>query len=226
MKWLRFANMGLVRFNQPTDPAAGGGAPAPIPTPTPYQPPAPTGTVFTQEDVTRVATTEHDKGERKARQAAQEEIAAKLGMTLDEAAAIVQAQRDADEKSKSEAQRAAEAAAKAKADAEADRLAAKNELHAARVTRALTEAGVPDTALAAITLPGVTADSTPEEIAAAVVKLKTDVPSLFTGQSQATPIADPLRPGQQPGLGVPASATLGAEGLKRFEARYPDKSKS
>lgn len=215
---------GMIQLEDPPGPS-GGGAPTPSPTifvqnPGGVQTPAGT---FSQDDLNRIAATEHDKGERRGKQAAMEEAAKTLGVSIEEAAAIIKAHNDAEDKAKTEAQRAAEAAVKTKADADADRLAAKAELHAARVERALTAAGVDEKAMSAVNVPGITVESTVEEIKAAVEKFKTDVPSLFTG-TVIVPKADPARPGQL--LGTPPTGTLGAEGIKRFEQRYGEKAKA
>jgi len=215
-RWMMFADRGLIRLDQPT------GTPTPTPTPIPT-PPAPTGGTFTQEDLNRIAAAEADKGERRGKQAAAEEAAKTLGVSVEEAARIIKAHQEAEAAAMSEAQRLEAAAKATQAAAEADRAAAKLELHAARVERALTTAGVDEKAIAAVNVPGITVDSTPEEIKAAVDKLKVDVPSLFTGVV-VPPNADPQRPGQP--LGAPATGTLGGEGIKRFEQRFPDKPKA
>src|SRR5690606_2004609 len=164
-RWMMFADRGLIRLDQPT------GTPTPTPTPIPT-PPAPTGGTFTQEDLNRIAAAEADKGERRGKQAAAEEAAKTLGVSVEEAARIIKAHQEAEAAAMSEAQRLEAAAKATQAAAEADRAAAKLELHAARVERALTTAGVDEKAIAAVNVPGITVDSTPEEIKAAVDKLK------------------------------------------------------
>lgn len=208
-RWMLFAERGLIRLNQP--PVDGGDSATP----------PPSGATFTQEDLTRIAAAESDKGERRGKQKALEEVTQALGgLTLEEAAQIIKDQKTAEDAAKTQVQRDLEAAAQAKAEAAAEREAAQVERHEARVFRALTLAGVDEKALAAITVPGITIGSTPEEIQTAVDKLKTDIPSLFGKATPQTPTADPARPGATGGLQNPAAGSLGEDGKKRFEARF------
>lgn len=223
--WMRLAETGHISLSEP--PAAGGGTPTPTPAPpATYVPPTGGGAapaVFTQDDLNRVGAAEAAKAERRAKAEAAEEAARTLGVPVDEAARIIKAHQDAETAAKSEADRALAAANTEKAAAAADRAAAKAELHAARLERALTSLGVDPKALAAINVPGLTVDSTPEEIQVAVEKLKADVPSLFSVQAPVIPSADPQRPGQP--LGQPPTGTLGGDGTKRFEQRFGEKAK-
>lgn len=214
----RLAAAGMIRFAEP--PAPGGGTP-PAPAPSPLAvPPAPAAT-FSQEDLSRIATAEHEKGERKGKQAALEEAAQTLGVSLEEAARIVKAAKDADDALKTQAERDAAQAAADRAEAAAALAAARAERHASAVERALTAAGVDEAALGAITVPGITLESTPEQITAAVADLKTKVPSLFGTARPPVPKADP-RPGGG-GIPKPAGGVLGQGGLAEFEQRFGQK---
>lgn len=209
----RLAAAGMIRFAEP--PAPGGGAPAPTPL---AVPPAPTPG-FTQEDLSRIATAEHEKGERKGKQAAIEEVQQTLGVSLEEATRLITAARSAEDAAKTQAQRDAEAAAADRAEAAAALAAAKADRHAAIVERALTSAGVDEAALAAISVPGITIDSTPDQITAAVTALKEKVPSLFGVARPPVPKADP-RPGAGGGIPKPAGGVIGQGGLAEFEKRF------
>ena len=83
---------------------------------------------------------------------------------------------------------------------------------------ALIAAGVPEAGVTAVSVPGLTVDSTKEEITAAVTALKTALPGLFTATAAVT--ADP---GKGPKPQAPAG-TFGAGGQSEFERRYPAKS--
>lgn len=209
---------GMLRFSQPPEPA--GGTPTP-PAPAPLAPlvtDPPPGSAFSQQDVSRIATAEHEKGERKGKQAAIDEVQQTLGVSLEEAARLVAAARSAEDAAKTQAQRDAEAAAADRAAAAEALAAARADRHSALVERALTAAGLDEKALGAVTVPGITVESTAEQIAAAVTKLKTDVPSLF-GPAAPIPPADP-RPGAGGGIPRPAGGTLGQGGTAEFERRY------
>lgn len=173
---------------------------------------------FTQEQVTAFLTREKDQGERAGKAAVAAALNEKLvaaGLTdvdLDTAIALAASARAAEDAQKSEAQRALEAANTAKADAERIRAEATAELHAAKVTSALTSAGAANVAIAARAI-DVTPGATPEEIKAAVDKLKTDAPGLF-----ATTAAPGSDPGTPPG-GKPAGQTAKERAAALAEAR-------
>lgn len=98
----------------------------------------PTEKLIPQSEVTAIATREKEQGRR----AAEEALAQKLGVPLEEAEQILKAHREKREAEKSEAQREKDAAAREKAAAEQEKLAAKKEAHDARVDRALVAAGL------------------------------------------------------------------------------------
>lgn len=168
-----------------------------------------------QAKIAAIAAENKARGERAAKAAAEQALADKLGgRTLDDLLAAADAVQAAEDAKKSEAEKALEAALAAKAEAETIRSQAARELHDARVRSALLGAGVTEAGLSAVTVPGVTVESTPEEITAAVTALKTALPGLFT--AKVAPGADPGKPGNQaPGEPV------GAGGLAEFERRYP-----
>lgn len=192
-----------LRFNQPPvnpDPnsptTAGGG--------------------LTQEQVDQIVQGRVAAAERKAREDAQAEIAAKLdGQSLDDILAAAKAARDAEDAQKTEAQKALDAANAAKAEADKTRADAKRELFDARLTGALQRAGAPADSLDVITVPGLTVDSTPDEIKTAVDAVKTRLPALFTVTPGQT--ADPGTPPPTPRPVVGA----GSGGKAEFERRFP-----
>lgn len=170
---------------------------------------------LTQEQVDAIVQARVAAAQRKAKEDAEAALKAKLGdQSLDAVLAAAKAAKDAEDAKKSEADRALEAANVAKAEAERIQAEAKTELHRSRVTAALVAAGVPEAGLAAITVPGVTVESTPEEIKAAVDGLKKTLPGLF-GTAGGTS-ADPGTPG-----GAPRPvAGAGAAGAAEFERRF------
>lgn len=173
---------------------------------------------ITQEQLNEIVQGRVAAAERAAKEAAEKALADKLGgASLDDVIAAAKAAKDAEDAAKSEAQRDREAAAAEKAEAEKIKAAAKAELHTTRITAALTAAGAPEKAVAAITVPGITVDSTADEIKAAVAKLKADVPGLFTAKPE---------PKGDPGKGPDRQSTstdFGADGKAEFERRYPKK---
>lgn len=100
-------------------------------------PPAPT-TAFTQDDVSRVASTEHAKGSREGRKALMDELGVP---SVDALKALLKAQKDAELAAMSEAERLKAEAAEAKQAANAERAALVNERHSLNVERALQAAG-------------------------------------------------------------------------------------
>lgn len=167
----------------------------PSPTGAPSAPPAPAApavpATFTQEQLTAVAAREKSEG----RTAALREVSDKLGgLSLDDAAALIEAARKADEANQTQAQRDAAAAATAKAEADKDRAAAAADRHAARVERLLAGAVDVEVAARALTVEVGADDAT---IKAAIDALKAKVPGLF-GAATAAPHTDPTRPPATP----------------------------
>lgn len=214
-RWMIFAEHGLINLSEP--PADPGGDPTPKPTP-PANPPADPGPprTFVQEEVNAIATREHERGAREAKKQAEEALLKTLGVeSMDQVAdlaALAAAAKAADDANKTQAQKDAEAAAKARAEAEADRATAAAERQATRLERTLSAAGMDEATQEFITVPGLTVDSTPEDIKAAVDKMKADQPNLFTGKV-SVPDGDPNPPGRR----RPATGQFGGEGAKRFE---------
>lgn len=176
--------------------------------------PTDTPKTFTQEDLDRILGERLAVAQRKAKQEADAELAAKLnGASLDELLEARQKVTEAENAAKTEAQRLRDEAAAEKAAAEAERQAAKLELHTARLHKALTAAGVPEDAIDTIRV-DVEVGATPEDIKAAVDALKVKVPALF-GAKPAPKVdpGDPTPPRQD--------TEFGAEGAAEFEARYP-----
>jgi len=199
------------------DPSGGGEGKPPVPTPLAALPVhVPEGKTFDQVEVSAIATREHDRGNREGTRKVLEEFERKLdGATLDQVMAAYTSQKSAQDALKTEAQKALEEAQRIRGEAEADRATAKSEMFAARRTLTLTTAGVPTEAQDAITLPGITSDSTDDDIKVAVEALKVKIPALFS--KTPIPKADPKKPaGSQP-----PSADFGSTGKLEFERRFP-----
>lgn len=163
---------------------------------------------FTQADLNRIAAKE--KAEGKA--AAERAFAEQLGMSLDDAKAVLKARADAEEKTKSEAQKDREAAQKEKDAAAADRLSAKQEVHDARIERALAKAGAPDEDAKMARLKRLVAaevGSSYEDILADVEAVKGDFPGLFGEKQDSKP---PKAPSGDP-PGTPPRPTGGTNKL-------------
>jgi hypothetical protein len=177
------------------------------------------GGTFTQKQVDEVAARTRAEAAKQAKKAEQEALTAKLGgRTIEELLALAESAKAAEDAAKTEAQKALDAAQADKAEAAKDRLAAKVELHSTRVRAALLAAGVPEAGVAAVAVPGVTVDSTPEEITAAVETLKTALPGLFA-TAAATAGGDPGKgPAPKPPVG-----SFGEGGAKEFERRFGGK---
>lgn len=173
------------RLRYMTDPNPDG-------TPGTATPPAPAvPATFTQDHVTAIATQNKDEGRRSALR----EVSDKLGgLSLDDAAALIAAAREADEKNQTQAQRDAAAAATAKADADRLKAEAAADRHAARVERLLV--GAVDVEVAARAL-NVAVGADDATITAAIDALKAKVPGLF-GAAPAAPHTAPGAPPQQP----------------------------
>ncbi|QZN86895.1 hypothetical protein [Cellulomonas sp. C5510] len=155
------------------------------------QPPAPR--TFTQDEVTAMMTREKADG----RTAATREITEKLGgISIEDAAALIEAARKADEANQTQAQRDAAAAATAKAEAEQIKAEAAADRHAARVERLLGSAGATNVAIAARAL-DVAVGADEATVTAAITQLKTDAPGLF-GTGTPAPHTAPGAPPAQP----------------------------
>ena len=139
---------------------------------------------FTQEDVNRIATREKNQG----RQAATQELAEELGVSLDEAKSIIQEARKKEESEKSEAQKAKDAADREKQEAETAKAEAARERYEARVERALLRAGIDgddESKLSRLSrMITVEVDASQEDINADVDQIKTDFPELFGAKEE------------------------------------------
>lgn len=153
-------------------------------------PPAPR--TFTQDEVTAMMTREKADG----RSAATREIADKLGMSIDDATSLLAAAKAADDANKTQAQRDAAAAADAKAEAEKAKADALADRHAARVERLLGSAGAANVTVAARAI-DVAVGADDATVTAAIDKLKTDAPGLFSAAPTA-PHTDPSKPPATP----------------------------
>jgi hypothetical protein len=175
---------------------------------------------FTQADLNRIATRE--KAEGKA--AAEKAIAESLGVSIEDAKAIIAASKEAEDKKKSEADKDREAAAKERTEAEKVRKDAAKELHEARVRTAFAAAGFTgdDDALKRV-LPMVTVaeGASSEDIAADVKELKKTLnPDLFGAKKGGA--GGGRLPGGDPKGGTPPPAG-GEDAMTRGAQRFKDK---
>jgi DNA-binding transcriptional MerR regulator len=122
----------------PNGAPAGDAGTTPPPPPAPPTPPVGDDKQFSQADLDRFA----GRRAAEAKKAAAKELADQLGMTLDEAKALIENHRQAEEAKKDELTRAQEAAAQAKADADAARAEAARLAREQMIDRKLVAAGV------------------------------------------------------------------------------------
>ena len=143
---------------------------------------------FTQEDVQAIASREKDQGKR----AALDEMQRVLGVTVEEAKAIIDEAGKRTDADKTEAQRARDAADKERGEAESAKAEAVRERHEAQIERALVKAGVTDEAkisrMARLVEVDTGADA--ETVKAAVADLRRERPELFT-TTAPVPNSDP-----------------------------------
>lgn len=173
-----------------------------------------TATTFTQEQVTAAATKAAKEAERKARQASHTEIAASLGVTVDEAKAIIAKAKADEEANATELDRAR------KAQAEAEAKAAQAEAQVAAVTARATattalvaagvQAAVIDDALRLI-------DTGADDLTTEIDGLKTRLPALFTPADNGAP--PPPAPHLRPAT-PPTGTGGGASPQERAKAAY------
>lgn len=213
-------------MSQPSPEQQSSAPPVNQPTATPpSQMPQPGEKLLSQTEVNAIATREKEEGRRAAAAA----IAQELGCTVDEAKAIITAQRERDDAAKTDAERAKEAAeAEKTAAAEAKAMAAA-EVHETRVERALLTAGFvpgdkPEDVEAAKRLRRMVAvpvGASYEEVLADVTTLKTQFPALFGAKAPVT--AKGKAPNSDPG-GKPPTPTGGedrfAAGAERARKQY------
>lgn len=94
------------------------------------------GKFLSQAEVDRIVQERVGQTKRQT----EDSVAKQLGVTVDEAKAIIKAQRDAQDKEKSEAQLAREQADRERQEADSEKSEAKRETHDAKVERALIRA--------------------------------------------------------------------------------------
>lgn len=163
-------------------------------------------TTFTQEQVTAFMSREKDQGKRAGVREYAEKFATSLkDAGFDEATPLAdilelaKSKREADDALKSEAEKARDAAEASKVEAEGLLAKAKRDRHDAKVERLLADASNTAVAAASLTAYGVNVDSTDEELAAAITKLKAEAPGLFGTVKRQNTDTGASR-GNQPGV--------------------------
>lgn len=206
------------------DGAGGGGGgtgdppkPETKPDPKPPAPPAPK--MLTQEEVNAIAAREKDQGAR----AAEQRISEELGVPLDEAKSILAAHRQAEQEKKSQEERLAER--QAELDKRDEDLKAQS--HKLSVAQHLILAGVTDTTkqnriVAILEAEGkIPQGVKPDDISAAVTKLKEEEPHLFgPGSTPSPPSGGPRGNPPKPNLKDDAMSR-GAERARQSGAARP-----
>lgn len=174
--------------------SVAGGDPDPDPSGEPKGEPPPkddSPKTFTQDEVNRFLKGEKDQWKRST----ENEIADKLGMSPEDAAALIAKHKAEQEKEKSEAERAREAAEKEKAEAEVAKRAALADRASMRRQKFLVKAGVdPEKAERYAVLVDADLDADDDAVSVAVDALKKDSPELF---------GKPVEPGKKPPDGDP-----------------------
>jgi hypothetical protein len=190
------------------DPAAAPAAPPAPPAP----PPASAGAMFTQDQMTAVATREAEKAARAAHKALLDE----LGLAnKDELKAAVKGHRDQQAANQTAAEKAAEAETRAAQAAQQATAAA----HGRVVDRALIAAGAPVASLDRVArLVDSEPGADPETVLAAVAALKTEFPALFSATSTPPPPSSEPAAGGPPPAPSPTTGLLAA-GAARAQAR-------
>ncbi len=198
--------------------------PAPPPPPPPT-PPADPPKTFSQEELNRIAAEE----KRQGKAAAERDIAAALGCTIEEAKVII-AERNAQlDATKTQEKKDLDAALKVSREATEKLAAAELRAHTAEVRSQLVAEGVSKEKLdRVVRLVDVAVDADQAAIIAAIEALKTDMPELFSATPPGTPPGSPPRPphsdpGKPPPTGPPAATD--ARVKARLEARHPARTK-
>jgi hypothetical protein len=99
------------------------------------------GKTFTQEQLNKFLAKEKQQGKAAGKAEAEQALADTLGVSIEEAKAIIAKNKEAEDSKKSEADKDREKAAKVLADAEKAKADAQVETHAARIERALAASG-------------------------------------------------------------------------------------
>lgn len=161
----------------------GGGSGSGSTPPTPPSPAEAKSTdtppkTFSQEDVQAIASREKDQGKR----AAQDEMQRALGVSVEEAKAIIDEANKRTDADKTDAQRARDAADKERTDSETAKAEAVRERHETQIERALVRAGITDDTKLSRMARLVEAEpgADVEAIKVAVADLRRDMPELFT----------------------------------------------
>lgn len=211
------------RFSQP--------APEVPAVPAGDSPAVPEGKTFTQEQLNEYLAKEKRQGKAAGKAEAEQALAATLGVSIEDAKAIIAKNKEAEDSKKSEADKDREAAAKQRTEAERAVAEANTEKHAARIERALAASGF----VADETDEGrkkssrvqrlVTAEvgASYEDVLGDVQSVKSDFPELFStkaeGDGKEKPKGGKL-PNSDP-AGKPGKPNGGedkfAAGQKRFE---------
>lgn len=195
---------------------SSGGPPPPASPPPATPPPADPPKTFSQDDVNRLM------GERaaQAKTAAVKEIAEKLGVPVDDAKSIIEKHIKAEKDAMSEAEKAAAAAKTDREAAAMELTAARHERTSARVTNALSTAGILDekTRIEIAVLVAAKLDpsqeATQEQVTAAVDAVKEAVPVLF-GKATLPPSGEPGKTATPPPPGGAAQQTAAERGRER-----------
>jgi hypothetical protein len=175
-------------------------------------PPATVTTTFSQDDVSRVASTEHAKGSREGRKALLEE----LGFDkFDDLKTLVSTHKEAQRAAMTEAERLKAEAADAKAAADAERTALASERHTLNVERALQAAGAQGDISRLVRLVDVEVGSDAAAVQAAVESIKADA----TFAALFRPATAPLASSEPTGGGAPSRPTHSPDALTRGEER-------
>jgi hypothetical protein len=213
----------------PVAPAPGTTPPAP---PAPAPAAAPPEKTLTQTEVNAIVARETGA----AREKAAKDLATQLGVTTEEAVAIIKAHTDKTNADKSDAQKAREAADAEKAKAVQEQEAARLEIHHTRADRELVKAGITfpeksteeqqDQILGRIRgLLTVQVGATAAEIAADVKAVKELYPALFTGTAGGAPPPPGSDPSTSGGGGPGTGGKTGiAAGMERARLQYERKS--
>ena len=190
--------------------------------PVPPAPAPPTDRTFTQAELTAIATREKAEGEK----AAIAKVAETLGMSVEDAAKAIKAQRDRDTAAMTEVERREAAATEREQAAVAREQAATAREHQASVRLALREAGIAlptdkaDEAMArAVGMVTAQPGADDAAIRAEVEQLKTTWPGMF-GATTTTGRPPSTDPGRGPAGQQVKPGDFGADGRAEAERRF------
>lgn len=195
--------------NPPASPPNPPTSPADQPAPTPER-------QLSQSQVNEIVARESAKAKEKA----ERDLAASLGVSIEEAARIVKEATDRTNAQKSDAERAKEAADKAKREAEEEKTKTQRERHSLWSDSVLITLGAPTDEGKLARLRGmltVQVGASRDEIKADAEQVKKDFPQLFSTT------APPPAPSSDPSGRPPAPKANGdayTAGMERAKARY------